>query len=177
MPSDRYFYYLDQCKEVHATRKTFSGRGVLKYGERLLAIAKQVDAKSALDYGCGKGNQYMRDYDKGFRLEEKLGFEVTKYDPAVEKFSVKPTGQYDLVWCTDVMEHIPEEDIGYIVRDLDQYALKGLFVTVGTYPAKKSLPNGENAHITQKSGDWWQEQFRENMGQHADDFVFMLRIE
>lgn len=177
MPSDRFRYYLEQCREMHTTRKTFSGRGVLKYGDLLVSFAKRIGATSALDYGCGKGNQYMQDYDKGFRLEEKLGFTVAKYDPAVEAFSIKPDGLFDLVWCTDVMEHIPEEDIAWVIRDIDAYALKGIFITVATHAAKKSLPNGENAHITQKPAQWWRDQFAANLTSRPDGFEFSLRIE
>ena len=34
-----------------------------------------------------------------------------------------------------------------------------LFATVALYPAAKILPNGENAHCTLKSPDWWRSMF------------------
>lgn len=168
-------YYLDQCKELHATRKVFSGRGCLKYADMLVALSQKVGAQNALDYGCGKGNQYMPEHDKGYRLEGQLGYIVTKYDPAVPAFMARPEGQFDLVWCTDVMEHIPEQDIVQTIIDLDCYARKAMFVTVATHAAKKSLPNGENAHVTQKPGEWWRDLFRPVAERLGDNFV--LRIE
>lgn len=117
----------------------------------------------------------MPEYDKGLKLEEQLGYTVTKFDPAVPKFAKRPTGVFDLVWCTDVMEHIPEEDIPAIVADLVEYAVKALFVTVATHPAKKTLPNGENAHVTQKDGDWWAKHFAHARAALKDNFI--LRIE
>lgn len=160
MPSERFFRYIEQCKIHHAVSKTFSGRGVLKHIDHLLALAAEYNVRSALDYGCGKGGQY-RDTVKslGMTLEKALGFEVDKYDPAVEMFSAVPQGVFDMVWCTDVLEHIPEEDIDWVVQQLDAYTDKILFVTVGCYPAKKLLPNGENTHITQRPREWWEQKF------------------
>ena len=169
-------YYLQQCIELHATRKVFSGRGCLKYANMIIALSKRVGAQNALDYGCGKGNQYMPEFDKGVRLEDQLGYTVTKYDPAVPEFMAKPVHVvFDLVWCTDVMEHIPEEDVPTIVDDLNLYAEKALFVTVATHAAKKSLPNGENCHVTQRPSDWWKERFAPVTKRLGDNFV--LRIE
>lgn len=161
-PSDRYAYYIDQCAQHHATHKTFSGKGCLKHYRTIVKLAQDVGAKSALDYGAGKGGQYstvLPNHPEGTRFEDLLGFEVKRYDPAVPGIDIKPTGKFDLVWCTDVMEHIPEEDIDYVISCLAALTRKALFVTVGSYPAKKTLPNGENAHVTQKPAEWWEERF------------------
>lgn len=159
-PSARYDYYLDQCKTHHQTRKTFSGRGCLKHATRLLELADEIGARSALDYGCGKGSQYA-DLVPGrdVTIEQALGFPVTKYDPAVPGFDVEPTGKFDLVWITDVLEHVPAEDIDFVVQKVGALTGKALFVTVGNFPAKKTLPNGENAHVCQMPAQWWQERF------------------
>jgi len=176
MPSERYEYYLNQSRELHATRKTFSGRGVLKHAPRLIELSRRVGATSGLDYGAGKLGQYSKIHDKGIRLEKQLGYVVTKYDPAVPGIDTKPTGTFDLVFCTDCLEHIPEEDMAWVVRELDAYALKGLFITVGTYPAKKTLPNGENAHVCIKPAAWWRELFAANV-RTRDGFAFELLVE
>lgn len=174
MPSERFAYYLEQCKIHHVTKKTFSGNGCLKHARTLIDMSHTIGATSAIDYGCGKGLQYAKavivppqfandpavDEVQLFTLEQALGYEVTKYDPAVKGFHKPPTEPADLVWCTDVLEHIPEEDISFIVGELSRLALKGVFVTVGTYPAKKHLPNGENAHVCIKPAEWWVEQFK-----------------
>jgi hypothetical protein len=161
MPSERFDYYLNQCKIHHVTKKTFSGNGVLKHLKRIVSFSQSLGAKSALDYGCGKGLQYEKQMHTGLTFEQTLGYQVTKYDPAVEKFWNKPApgSKFDLVWCTDVLEHVPAEDIDWVIDDLVSFASKGLFITVGTYPAKKRLPNGENAHVCIKPGEWWIEKF------------------
>lgn len=161
--SERGLYYLKQCKLHHKRHKTFSGNGCLKHSDDIIALAGEVDAWSALDYGCGKANQYEKKITHNGRettLEEALGFPVDKYDPAVKQFAKTDlTEARDLVWCTDVMEHIPEEDIPNVIDELFRLAGKALFVTVATYPAKKELPNGENAHVCLKDEAWWRGQF------------------
>lgn len=162
MPSDRFNYYVNECAKFHVAKKTFSGRGCLKHAKALLEFSRSLGAESALDYGCGKTAQYQDILPStGKLLEESLGYSVFKYDPAVPRFDMRPPSgtKFDLVWCTDVMEHIPEEDIPWVIADLVGFAAKGLFVTVATYPAKKCLLNGENAHVTVKPREWWIEQF------------------
>lgn len=159
MPSERYDYFLDQCREMHATRKILGGNGVLKHRDFLFQIAAETEAASALDYGCGKGRQFVEPLDDGRTLEETLGFEVAKYDPAVPEFEPLPEGQFDLVWCTDVLEYIPEEDVAEILAVIAGKALKAVFITVSTYPSKKRLPDGSNARVTLKTRQWWLARF------------------
>lgn len=161
-PSERFDAYIALCRTHHETRKTFSGRGCLKHAATILELADHVGARSVLDFGCGKAVQYtdtVPGHPNGTTLESILGFEVTKYDPAVPRFSEEPQGKFDLTFCTDVLEHVPEEDIDYVVHRLASLTRKALFVTVGQGPAKKTLPNGENAHVTQKPAEWWKARF------------------
>lgn len=183
MPSERYRHYIKQCALHHKTSKTFSGNVCLKHASDIINLAAQVGAQSGLDYGCGKGNQYSREFDYGGKvadLQVHLGFIVDKWDPAVKGFAGTPLDrQRDLVWCTDVMEHIPEEDIDFVASELVRLARKALFVTVATYPAKKSLPNGENAHVTVKPVEWWNDRFEgpvhERMRDNPD-FKFIMLV-
>ena len=79
------------------------------------------------------------------------------YDGAYPPFTTLPVGTFDAVICTDVLEHIPEEDIPWILDELFGYAEKLLYVNIACYPAKAILPNGENAHCTIKPVEWWRE--------------------
>lgn len=96
-----------------------------------------------LDYGCGKGV-----------LREHL-HNVTNYDPAT--FPERP-GPHDLVVCLDVLEHVEFALLPNVLDDLRQLARKAVFVTVSTAPAKKSLPDGRNAHLIIEDSDWWRDQ-------------------
>lgn len=178
--SDAYWHYIEQCRLFHIERKTFSGNGVLKHIDTLLALS--VGCESGLDYGCGKGLQYTKPLNPSsdqapIFLEDALGFKVAKYDPAVVGFDDLAVlmEAFDLVWCTDVLECVPAQDIPRIVDLLGTLAKKALLVTVASYPAKKHLPNGENAHVTVKPAEWWHEQFAP-LRDARPDLKFLLLV-
>jgi hypothetical protein len=89
-------------------------------------------------------------------LNSYLGLErAVCYDPGYPPFAERPLGTFDLVICCDVLEHCPEEDLQWIMEDIAGHARRGVFLVIACYPAKKSLPNGENAHITIQPPSWW----------------------
>lgn len=119
----------------------------------LKKIFEYFNVKTVLDYGCGKGYQYFLEGIHHHWNLEKLRL----YDIGVNEFSIKPSKneRYDCVLCLDVLEHIRESDLEYFLYDVISYAEKIIVASISTRPAKKNLPNGENAHLTIKSEDWW----------------------
>ena len=108
-------------------------------------------------------------------IPEFWGVTVTCYDPAYEPFSRIPVGTFDGVICTDVLEHCPEQDIPWILSELFSFARRFVFANVACYPAMKHLPNGENAHCTVRSADWWREQLaRVSAAYAAIRYEFLL---
>lgn len=159
-PSKRFDYYVNQCREFHATRKTFSGRHIWRFLPELKELVQRHDVSTMLDYGCGKGMAYSDPREFGpLGLADQLGVHATLFDPGVPEFQKRPEGVHDLVCCVDVVEHVPAEDIPWLVGDLFSFTGKALLVTPSTKPAKKNLPNGENAHVTVRPESWWREQF------------------
>ena len=53
------------------------------------------------------------------------------------------------------MEHCPEEDLSWIVDEIFSFASAFVYLNVSTAPAKRLLPNGENAHCTVRPPEWW----------------------
>ncbi len=172
-PSARYRELLAVYQQMHregvpdqkiAAEKTFPGTTALLYATPVRDLIINTHSKTMLDYGCGKGQQYkMRDmpmYD-GSICPSLQSFwkldSITCYDPAYPEFMTLPEGKFDGVICTDVLEHCPEEDMPWILDTLFSYATKFVFATAACYPAKKTLPNGDNAHITLRPPQWWQQ--------------------
>lgn len=140
--------YIQMHKEMHQQNyNTFAGKSLVKHISIIDRIIKQYECKTFLDYGCGKA------------LYHPKHWKFDKYDPCYAPFSKKPNNVYDLVICTDVMEHIPEYDVERVIIDLFQYTEKFLFCSICTRAAKKQLPNGQNAHSTIKTQDWWENKF------------------
>jgi len=76
------------------------------------------------------------------------------YDPAIQAISASPTGAFDLVISTDVLEHIPEDELPAMIERHAQIA-RGFIHLIHFREAKHRLPNGENCHATQRGPDWW----------------------
>jgi hypothetical protein len=119
-----------------------------------------------LDYGSGKGKQYdpqVVEDGNGGKWPGMVDYwevdEVVCYDPAYAPYSRLPDGTFDGVICTDVLEHCPEEDVPWIVAEMYSRARSFVFASIACYPAKTHLPNGENAHCTIRSVEWWNEMF------------------
>lgn len=106
-----------------------------------------TNVNSILDYGCGRST-----------LLDIVNVEVKhRYDPAIEEFSKKPEGlEFDLVVCTDVLEHIPEDELDELLCEICRYGNKAFF-SISMSLAQQILPNGMNAHVTVRNYDWWKE--------------------
>ncbi len=170
-PSSRYHELLEMYRDMHEhgeqflnipPEKTFGGQSLFRQAKRIKAIIDILGSKTILDYGAGKGKQYepreltVSDAKKYPDIASYWSVEtVTCYDPAYAPFSTLPVGKFDGVICTDVLEHCPEEDVPWIIEELFSFAREFVYINVACYPAKKRLPNGENAHCTIKPPQWW----------------------
>jgi len=142
--------------QVHKNPSKFNGHSLLPHENDIKNLIDELEIESVLDYGCGKALGWF-----GHKFHEKWNIPFpTLYDPGFEPFSEKPKGKYDLVICTDVMEHIPENSVEYVLNDIFNYATKAVYFEISKVPAVKKLPNGMNAHLTIKSEEWWQEKIK-----------------
>lgn len=174
-PSPRFTELLGHYRQMHRegdvrhglrAAETFDGRSLPRQAQRIRVLIGKTAAKTILDYGCGKGTQYRpaaiteNGVARWNSMQEYWGVDsIACYDPAYEPFSKLPEGTFDGVICTDVLEHCPEEDLEWIVTELFSYARKFVFANVACYPAKKTLPSGENAHCTIIPADRWRTLF------------------
>lgn len=170
-PSPRFFELQEQYRLMHVqevardkepTGQYFPGLSLLPHVNRIKSLIAKTQSKTLLDYGSGKGQQYdMKLVDLG-KGQEKItvpqywGIDTVKcYDPGYEPFKSLPTGMFDGVITTDMVEHCPEEDLPWILDEVFSYAEKFVYINAASYPAAKVLPNGENAHCTIKRPEWW----------------------
>lgn len=159
-PSPRYVQLLAQYRLMHregnprkgvAPQDTFAGDSLPRQAGRIKTLIARTGARTVLDYGSGKGTQYL-----GNRIQQYWGVSAIRcYDPGHEPFAALPEGKFDGVVCTDVLEHCPEEDLGWIVDELFAFAGRFVFANVACFPAVKTLPSGENAHCTVRPTSYW----------------------
>lgn len=161
-PSKEYWKVIEDGKRHHRGAKTWSGGLAVRHGRRIKAMIDRLGAKSVLDYGCGKGQQYHHEFD-GQKLEAFWGVPVTKYDPALpsdwyeqrlpkfEKFApvhvltTLPEGQtWDLLVCTHVLGCIPPADLtGWVIPLFHRIIKKGMYFAENLQPATKKVVKDE----------------------------------
>lgn len=146
--------YADLNTKMHNRPKGFGRDGVSRVAH-FLTVAIDYHPKTVLDYGAGQGtfkDEYIRVSDLG---ETNLNLSITNYDPAVERHNVKPEGVFDMVVCTDVLEHIEPEFLDNVLQEIWDYTGKAAYLLISCRPAKNILPDGRNAHLIQEDPQWW----------------------
>jgi len=141
----------------------FNGLGLKKSIAYVAGLIKETGATTVLDYGAGKARSYDRiaGEPEASRIRQHAdwpGVRVVCYDPGYAPFAEPYDGGCDGVISTDVVEHIPHEDIPWVLDEMFGQARLFVFVVAACYPAKKFLPNGENAHCAVERPDWWRVQ-------------------
>ena len=160
--------------EHRPPEQTFAGKMLASHAPTVKTMIERTGAKSLLDYGAGKGQSYkQKDIQIGSvvapTIKEYWGLdEIRCYDPGYEPFNQLPSEQFDAVISTDVLEHITEPDLPWILDELFSYARCFVFANIACYPAKKSLPNGQNAHCTVRPPEWWMGMIHAVAMRHTD---------
>jgi hypothetical protein len=134
--------YKNLQQELH-NRNCGYGASGYKHAQHVLDLAKRLETRSVLDYGCGMQT-----------LQKAIPFAITNYDPMIKGLDEEPE-PHDLVVCSDVLEHIEPDCLDDVLRHLNEKTRKMLFVDVAQRPAKKELANGQNAHLIQETTVWW----------------------
>ena len=123
-------------------------------GKWVRGIIEEYDIKTALDYGCGKGTL------SGFLPQ----VEWTNYDPGVEEFSTFPTGQFDMVVSSDVLEHIEPPYLDNVLDAMRSLTRDVLAADIPTEPTGNKLHTGpyrgSDEHLTVERAEWWAERFK-----------------
>jgi hypothetical protein len=149
--------YLEQQKQLHENENY--GVASIQYAPLVSHICNTLEVQHLLDWGCGKGRLFQN-------LKVKHRMKLQAYDPAVEKFSSPPVPA-EMVACIDVLEHIEPELLDETLDELARLTECVVFLTVHTGPAVKVLPDGRNAHLTQKPLEWWLPKFWERWDLHT----------
>jgi hypothetical protein len=147
---------IEQYRKMHNNQKRFPGFSLKNHVADITNLVEKHDAETLLDYGCGKGYQYLSK-----RCHEAWGILPHCYDPGVVHLDQKPDHVFDGVICTDVLEHVAEADVREVVSELFWYSEKFVFMSIATFLSRKRLPDGSNCHVTVRGGSWWLSVIRE----------------
>jgi cyclopropane fatty-acyl-phospholipid synthase-like methyltransferase len=135
-------------------RTSFGKRS--KIPQHLFDFIVNHNPTTILDFGCGKG-----------KLVETLKVQfpdktITGYDPANPEFDHSiDHNVYDLIYSSDVLEHVEPEFIDQTLAYLSTKS-KYSYHLIALSPAKLILADGRNAHLIQETTEWWKQKFIDN---------------
>jgi ubiquinone/menaquinone biosynthesis C-methylase UbiE len=149
--------------EGYRSRQASQG---LRYVAKLCADLK---FKTVLDVGCGPGWSVLEFLVRGYRAQ---GIEPCEYlhnhelrVPAglgiVKKAKACaipfPAESFDLVFSTDVLEHIPEAEVHQTISEMVRVSKKYIYCTICSTEAV-CFPELK-LHCTVHPREWWEKQF------------------
>ena len=106
---------------------------------------------TVMDYGAGNGALGAA-LERAFKCAT-----VTNYDPFHPQWRDNPEpGLHDVVTCCDVMEHVEPQCVENTLKYIADHCRYMAIFTIAIEEAAKTLPDGRNAHVTQRSPAWWQ---------------------
>jgi len=141
---------------------------VVAPGEQLadhfLSLAQPLPHDFCYDFGCGTGRGAARisarcrvvglDFVDGCIDEGVRGkFEFAQHDLT----QPVPGPVADYGYCTDVMEHVPPEQVPTVLFNIVRSAKK-VYFCISTVDDKMGALIGEPLHLTVKPMAWWKEQ-------------------
>ena len=178
MPSLYYEQSVELGKQFQLNNSSWGGTDCKNYHHQIRVLMDKYRAKTVLDYGCGKGRQYINLVPYGLpndQITEPMTFQtrinaesVYKFDPCVKEFEIEPVGQtFDAVICTQVLGSIPDVDMPWLRDKLMNYATK--FVFIGLHKPDKPVKSKKRMYdpnwVTYpRSVEWYQEQFSNWVG-------------
>jgi len=184
-PSEDYYDLLDSYKELHKEEGKFRGISLVPLVPTLINVIKENNSKTLLDYGCGKAIPYSKKECKSIGLKKPVQElcnldSFALYDPAYPKYSKLTKKKYDIVVCTDVMEHIAEQDIDWVLKDILSHSKKTVFLNISCQPALKHFKEGkfkgQNVHISVFDGVWWSDKVKNIWNKFKHLKIYMVCV-
>ena len=158
-PSQEYYDAVAKGTHFQNTQSAWAGYDAKNYAEEIKCLRKHHQARTLLDYGCGKGHLYTH---KTPTFDEMTGFRSCYlFDPCVEDYKKPPRSnrKFDAIICLQVIRHIPDQDIPWLKEYFEKTAKK--FVLIGEFhptikqkSKKVTTQDGENRTV-----EWYHEQF------------------
>ena len=164
-----------QVMWTHENYRKFSPGERIVDRFQLIGMLKDMGVRSILDAGCGSGKLMRRLLE-----DESAGFDVNGLDIAENcldpyfaplKDDILKVGVlwdsndfnriYDAIICTDVLEHIPQEKVPLVLKNL--FVCSRRFCLLGIALVPDSCGPGllgEPLHLTVEPAQWWLKQIQ-----------------
>ena len=114
-----------------------------------------------LDLGCGAGhlsNKYMNytgvDISREIIVRNRKILRGTFYLGALDNLERWYGWRYDQVHCNDVMEHVPVEMVGLVLKEISKLTSKAFYFKIHKGESNYADDQG-NLHRTVRDHQWW----------------------
>ncbi len=170
-PSPDFLKLIEIYKKIHLEgslkrdnkkklpKDTYNGRATFFFADFIQTVINKNNCKTMLDYGSGKGDFYFekRKFNNKIfpPLKDFWNIKPTLYDPAVIKLDKPKNTKFDIVISIDVLEHIPLQDLNWVISEILSFSKNIVFINVACYPADIILEDGRNAHVSLFPPMWW----------------------
>lgn len=123
-----------------------------------------------IDFGFGSG--YAMDFFEGrglcvegtdissFAVETQKKKGRRAYHRSLDNLGLLEDNQYNIGFCNDVIEHVPEELVVPSLEEMTRVCSDYLFLSVCPTPSHHLSLEGENLHLTVRPESWWEEKFQ-----------------
>lgn len=154
------------------------------YGIKIVDnLIHNYEFNSVLDAGCGSADVVRYFLKKGYDVKGiELSGNVLKEraNDLLKKGIVQqgsltelpfPDNHFDVVFSSEVLEHIPEADIPKVISELTRVTKSLLFLTISLRPSS----NFNRYHITLKPREWWENIFLKCGNSKDNHFIEKLQ--
>jgi trans-aconitate methyltransferase len=138
--------YLEQLTALHSRSKFGSGEDIPAVVSEIL---ENKNITSILDFGSGKG------YTSEAIAKQFPDVKLYTYDPVTSPIELPEL--VDMIYSSDVLEHVEPELIDETLADLFNRASKYQYHLIACHLAKKKLNDGRNAHLIIETPEWWKQ--------------------
>jgi hypothetical protein len=151
--------WLELNKELHRRAGDY-GAGSVRYATPVIQYIEEFGCTTVLDYGCGKGGLVRSLKTKGIQAEG--------YDPAVPRFETMPSGSFDMITCTDVMEHVYEPCVPEVFATIASHNPNVIYFVIVYVNGPRMLEDGTPAHCNVHPPEWWEKKLEDFYGDDYD---------
>lgn len=157
---------IDKYIHVYGTRPDYK-LGVTRGKHARHDLALTTARGSYLDVGCGRGEMlHYAEHDLGFAFVYGTETVPQLYEPDDIEFALATAlpfsdGQFDVVSCFDVLEHLLPEDTEQALTELARVARHSLLLTANN---NTSNSLGFELHINRRHYQDWDDLIRKHCG-------------
>ena len=123
-------------------------------------VAGMTSGSSVMDFGCGNGTSLKWLASQGYRSKGvDIAHNATDHPSVIiADLRYQPElGVSDYGLCTDLMEHIPTDDVDAVLDTIANSVKCAVLFVIARDEDRDGAEVGQVLHLTRKNAAWWNE--------------------